>query len=50
MMTINYLGKDYHVTTINFLEDDVVVIFQTQLGPKMIAMSHKKFKESVKFI
>lgn len=48
-MLITYLGRDYNVTTINFLQYDVCVIFQTELGPKMVSMSQKEFKAVVKF-
>lgn len=48
-MLITYLGREYNVTTINFLQYDVCVIFQTELGPKMVSMSRKEFKSVVKF-
>jgi hypothetical protein len=49
-MIITFLSREYNVITINFLQYDVCVIFQTELGPKMVSMSQKEFKAAVKFI
>jgi hypothetical protein len=49
-MKIEFLGKDYQIVTINWLgSNDIVVIFQADSGLKIVQMSEKEFKNSVKF-
>ena len=47
-MIIEFLGRDYSVVSINFLQCEVCVIYKADEGLKMVQLTFETLKEKVK--